>query len=126
MVKIAGYTINEKKKIIYSLNSIFGVGKIKGLEICSNLNLNPQIRWKALNQQEQLTIIDFIEKNLLTGKNFKREINQNIQKYKINGSFRGFRHKYALPVHGQRTHSNAKTYKRLRRIIKTKKTKKKN
>ena len=122
-MRVSGFEIQNKKKIIYSLTSIYGLEKNQGLQICLKLNLNPKLKWEKLTKNEQIEIIDFIERNLIVGEKKKKENTQQIKLLQQNGSYRGFRHRNALPVHGQRTHSNARSYKRLRSIIKSKKKK---
>lgn len=123
MDKIAGFNI-EKKKLSYSLTSIFGIGKTKGIEICQQLNINPKLNWDSLTKNEQFEIIDFIERNYIVGDKKKQENFLNIKKLLQTNCYRGFRHFHALPTRGQRTHSNAKSFKRIRSIIKSKKKKK--
>lgn len=122
-MQVSGFEIQNKKKIIYSLTSIYGLEKNQGLRICYQLNLNPKLKWEKLTKNEQIEIIDFIERNFVVGEKKKKENNQQIKLLQQNGSYRGFRHRNALPVNGQRTHSNARSYKRLRSIIKSKKKK---
>jgi small subunit ribosomal protein S13 len=122
-MQVSGFEIQNKKKIIYSLTSIYGLEKNQGLRICYKLNLNPKLKWEKLTKNEQIEIIDFIERTFVVGEKKKKENNQQIKLLQQNGSYRGFRHRNALPVNGQRTHSNARSYKRLRSIIKSKKKK---
>lgn len=122
MEKIAGFSIKQKK-LSYSLTSIFGIGKTKGIEICNRLNINPKLNWNALTKNEQFEIVDFIERNFVVGDKKKQETFQSIKILLQSHSYRGFRHIHALPSRGQRTHSNAKSFKRIRSIVKTKKKK---
>lgn len=122
-MRVSGFEIQNKKKIIYSLTSIYGLEKNQGLRICYKLNLNPKLKWEKLTKNEQIEIIDFIERTFVVGEKKKKENNQQIKLLQQNGSYRGFRHRNALPVNGQRTHSNARSYRRLRSIIKSKKKK---
>lgn len=120
-MQIAGFEIQNKKKIVYSLKSIYGVGKTKGFEVCKKVNINPQLKWDNLTKDQQVEIIDFIERYFLIGDKKKKNTQQRIKSLQENGSYKGFRHRYALPVNGQRTHSNARSYKRIRSFIKSKK-----
>lgn len=120
MLNFSHYSINKKKKVFYSLQNIFGLGKQSSLNICKKLNINPKIKWYNLNLNEQDKLINFIITNDRWGIILRQKNRNNIQRYIKNLSNRGFRHKLSLPVRGQRTHSNAKTYKRLRHLKKKK------
>lgn len=121
MLKIVGYNINPDKKILYSLCNVYGIGRQKSLKLCVDLNINPVLKWREINTHLRDLLITTIEKKIKTGHHVFLEKQHRINVYKKNGSLRGYRHKNNLPVRGQRTHSNAKTPKRLARLIKQKK-----
>ena len=125
MIKIINYDLNPQKKIIYCLCNIYGIGKKISLKLCHKFNINPILKWDEIESIKKELLINFIEKDIKTGNQIKLIKSYNINQYIINGSIRGFRHKKHLPVRGQRTHSNAKTNKRLAHLIKQTKKKKK-
>ena len=113
MKKLLNYSINENKKISYVLQSIYGIGYRVSLNICKKYNLNPNLKWNELNSNTHFAITNYLEKQIPIGKDVKSLKKQNIEKYIKNKSTRGFRHLKHLPLRGQRTHSNAKTMKKL-------------
>lgn len=118
MARILNQEINENKKIGYSLQKIYGIGKKTNLDICHMFNINPILKWNELSNKTQFKLITYIEKNPNMGKDLMFQKKQSLNTYMLNGSLRGFRHKRGLPVNGQRTHSNAQTVRRLKGIIK--------
>lgn len=115
-----GVNINEKKKIKFSLKKIFGIGYNKSNQINTVLGLSENVNLKFLNKKQFLKL----NKSLTyykQGLRLKREIKNNIEFLKEINNYRGIRHNYLLPVRGQRTHTNAGTFKRLKKNFKKKK-----
>lgn len=113
-------TTSTKQKLIYILKKNYGIGLQKSFFICDQLNINPSMKRDELSEDTFTKLINFINKKILIDKKLKKIKKNYINDYKENGSLKGFRHKRHLPVRGQRTHSNAKTPKRLANIIKKK------
>lgn len=113
MVIIFGVSLQRNKKIEYALLELYGIGLKTAKNICNELGLAPELRVEDLTEQQQFEISKKVKEEYKVENNLREEIKGNIQKYISNGSIRGFRHKYRLPVRGQRTHSNGRTPKRV-------------
>jgi len=116
MIKLFNNILNKEKKIVYELTKIYGVNKFQSLEICKNLNINPKLKLKQLNINIFHKISNYMEKNFEIEKNLKWTIKTQIEEKKKLRSYKGLRHSLKLPLNGQRTHSNAKTFKRVKSL----------
>jgi small subunit ribosomal protein S13 len=114
MLVIFGVTLEVKKKVIYALPKLYGIGLNCAIRICKELGYSPMLKVENLTEKQQFEISKKIKEEFRIESNLKEEVKSNIQHYISNGSIRGFRHKNKLPVRGQRTHSNAKTQRRVR------------
>ena len=85
--------------------------------ICENCGVNPDTRVKDLTEDEVTRIRDYIDANFTTEGDLRREVRQNTARLMEIGCYRGLRHRKGLPVHGQRTHTNARTRKGKKRQI---------
>ncbi len=121
MPRIAGVDIPNDKPIWVSIGYIFGIGPTNGRAILKEAGIDPQRRAKDLSEEELATIIGIIDKTVLTEGALRRHIQQNIARLRDIGSYRGNRHRRSLPVHGQRTRSNARTRKGPRKTVAGKK-----
>jgi small subunit ribosomal protein S13 len=121
MPRIAGVDIPPDKKIKISLRYIYGVGPSNALSILKEANIDPERRAKELSEEELATIIGLLDKEMLVEGALRRSIQQNIARLRDIGSYRGMRHRRALPVRGQRTRSNARTRKGPRKTVAGKK-----
>jgi small subunit ribosomal protein S13 len=121
MPRIAGVDIPADKKIRISLRYIYGVGPSNALVILKEAGIDPERRAKDLNEEELAKIIGLLDKDLLVEGALRRSIQQNIARLRDIGSYRGNRHRRALPVRGQRTRSNARTRKGPRKTVAGKK-----
>lgn len=110
--------LKEKRKILYTLSDIPGIGYYQALNLCKKMNVNPNLNWEHLNSNLKEEFIQNIETNPNWGPNIFNIEKQNIETNITIASLRGIRHKMALPVRGQRTHSNGKTQKRKSKKIK--------
>lgn len=113
MVIIFGVNLQRKKKIQYALPELYGIGVKTAKNICKELGLAPELRVEDLTEQQQFEISKKVKEEYNVENSLREEIKGNIQRYITNGSVRGFRHKNRLPVRGQRTHSNARTARRV-------------
>jgi len=109
MLRIAGVTIPENKKIVASLAYIYGIGQNLAKKIVSVLKIDTSKRISELTEEEANKLREYIEKNYKIEGALKREIQSNIKRLKEIGSYRGFRHSRGLPVRGQRTKTNSRT-----------------
>lgn len=116
MLIIFGIKLKINKKIIYALPVLYGIGLSLSKQICKELNFAPELTIAELSSQQQFEIAKKIKAEFRVEENLKEFVKTNIQKYIINGSLRGYRHKHHLPVRGQRTHTNAKTVKRINKL----------
>ena len=121
MPRISGIDIPPDKKIRISLRYIYGVGPSNAMDILKEAGIDPERRAKDLNEDELAKIIGIIDKGILVEGALRRNIQQNIGRLREIGSFRGNRHRRALPVRGQRTRSNARTRKGPRKTVAGKK-----
>ena len=121
MPRISGIDIPPDKKIKISLRYIYGVGPSNALDILKEAGIDPERRAKDLNEDELAKIIGIIDKGILVEGALRRNIQQNVARLREIGSYRGNRHRRALPVRGQRTRSNARTRKGPRKTVAGKK-----
>jgi small subunit ribosomal protein S13 len=121
MPRIAGVDIPSDKKIKVSLRYIYGVGPSNALVILKEAGIDPERRAKDLTEEELAKIIGILDKDVLVEGALRRSIQQNIARLREIGSYRGNRHRRALPVRGQRTRSNARTRKGPRKTVAGKK-----
>jgi small subunit ribosomal protein S13 len=115
MANIFGTFILDKKKVEIGLTSIYGIGALKAKNICNRIGITPKTRIGDLQQQQFLRLRKLIQQNFLIGKDLKKTTVLNIHSYIQLNNYKGSRHRMGLPVNGQRTHTNAKTQKKLSR-----------
>ena len=116
MARIAGVDLPREKRIEVGLTYVYGIGQSTADEILAGTGINPDTRVKDLTADEEAKIRDYIDKNnIMVEGDLRREISMNIKRLMDIGCYRGLRHRKGLPVHGQRTHTNAHTRKGPRR-----------
>ena len=111
MARIAGVDIPKDKKALIALTYIYGVGRTTSCEILQKAQVGPEIRMKDLTDEEVTRIRNVIEKDYEVEGDLRRNVTLNIKRLMDISSYRGLRHRRGLPVHGQRTHTNARTRK---------------
>ncbi len=111
MARIAGVNIPDNKRVPISLTYIHGIGRPSAFEICETLGIDVQRRMKDLTEDELNAIRKEIEGKLVIEGDLRRETALNIKRLMDMRSYRGLRHRAGLPVHGQRTQTNARTRK---------------
>ena len=111
MARIAGVNIPTNKRVKISLSYIYGIGTKKAEEICTNLGIPDDRRVNQLSDDEVLRIREVIDRDYRVEGDLRREVAMNIKRLMDLGCYRGLRHRRGLPVHGQRTHTNARTRK---------------
>ena len=121
MARIEGVDLPGVKRVEVGLTYIYGIGRSASKKILSaaNVDLNKKIR--DLTEEEIVKIREAIDKNFTVEGDLRRKIAMNIKRLIDIGSYRGSRHRRALPLRGQRTKTNARTRKGPRRTIGTKK-----
>jgi small subunit ribosomal protein S13 len=111
MARIAGVDLPRDKRIEAALPYIFGVGPSRAQAILQATGVSPDTRVRALSEDEVTKLRDFIERNYKVEGDLRRDIAMDIRRLVEIGAYRGTRHKKSLPVHGQRTRTNARTRK---------------
>lgn len=109
LVRIAGVTLPQQKRIEAALPYIFGVGWPASKRILNAVKVDPNKRASELSEAEVARIREFIEKNYTVEGALKQQISSNIKLKKEIGSYQGIRHIRGLPVRGQRTKTNSRT-----------------
>ena len=119
MVRIAGVDVPDRKRAQVALRSIYGIGPVKAAEILKKLDLDPvqAPRMNELSDEQVNQIREIIDKDYITEGDLRRDVNQNIRRLIEIGSYRGLRHRRGLPVHGQRTRTNARSRKGPKRTV---------
>jgi len=125
VARIAGVDIPREKRLEISLTYIFGVGKTTAQLVCDQTSLSRDTRVRDLTEDEVARIRTFIDANLKTEGDLRREVSANIKRKVEIGSYEGIRHRRGLPVHGQRTRTNARTRKGPKKTVAGKKRVKK-
>ena len=113
-MRIAGYTLQDAKRVDIALTYIYGIGRKNVVEILRKAEVEAGKRVKSLSEEEQKKIQKVLEGYKLEG-DLRAEVREEIKRLKEVGSYRGTRHSRNLPVRGQRTRSNART-KRGKRV----------
>ena len=116
MARIAGVNIPDHKHAGISLTYVFGVGRTTAAQICETTGVDPTTKVQDLPEESLDAIRSEISKLSVEG-DLRREISMNIKRLMDLGCYRGIRHRRGLPVHGQRTRTNARTRKGPRRPI---------
>ena len=109
MARISGVDIPREKRLEIALTYIFGVGRSTALKMCKELDLNHNTRVRDLTEEEVNRIRGFIDAKLVVEGDLRRDVQQDIKRKIEIGSYQGIRHRKGLPVHGQRTHTTART-----------------
>jgi len=121
MPRLAGVDIPEKKKILYALQYIHGIGPKVAMDMLTKCGIDPDRRAHTLDDQELSSISAYIDETLVVEGALRRQTQQDIQRLKDTKSYRGDRHRKGLPVRGQRTRTNARTRKGRKKTVAGKK-----
>jgi small subunit ribosomal protein S13 len=124
MARIAGVDLPKDKRVEIALTYILGIGRPSSTEILAKAEINKDTKVNKLTETEVVRIRDIIEREYKVEGDLRREVGTNVKRLMDIGSYRGLRHRKSLPVHGQRTHTNARTRKGPRRAIVGKKKEK--
>lgn len=111
MARIAGVNIPSNKRIDVALRYIHGIGPKLAQTICEKTNVPPERRVNQLSDAEILQIRETIDRDYAVEGDLRRDVAMNIKRLMDLACYRGLRHRRGLPVHGQRTHTNARTRK---------------
>ncbi len=121
MARIAGVDIPRDKRIEISLTYLFGIGRSKSRQLLEATEIDPNTRVHDLTDDEVTRIRNFIDQNYKVEGDLRREVDQDIKRKMEIGCYQGLRHRRGLPVHGQRTQTNARTRKGPRKTVAGKK-----
>ncbi len=121
MARIAGVDIPNEKRVEIGLTYIFGIGRTSSNKILEATGINPDTRVKDLTDDEIAKLRETIENHYMVEGDLRRNIAYDIKRMTDIGCYRGIRHRKGLPVHGQRTKTNARTRKGPKKTIANKK-----
>jgi small subunit ribosomal protein S13 len=121
MARISGVDIPREKRLEISLTYIYGIGRTTSQQICAATDINPDTRVRDLTDEEVSRIRTWVDQNLKVEGDLRREVSQDIKRKMEIGCYQGLRHRKGLPVHGQRTHTNARTRKGPKKTVAGKK-----
>jgi small subunit ribosomal protein S13 len=117
MARIAGVDLPPAKRVVISLQYIYGIGNKIAHDIVTKAGIDLATRTKDLTDEQSRVIREIIEADYKVEGDLRREVTMNIKRLMDLGCYRGLRHRKGLPVRGQRTHTNARTRKGPKRGI---------
>ena len=121
MARISGIDLPREKRIEVALTYIYGIGPARAAKVLETTGIDPDTRVKDLTEDQEGLLRDAIENNYTIEGDLRREVGMNIKRLSEIGCYRGLRHRRGLPVHGQRTKTNARTRKGPKKTIANKK-----
>ncbi len=121
MARIAGVDLPREKRMEIALTYIYGVGRTRATETLAATGVSPDLRVKDATEEDLVKLRDYIESNFKVEGDLRREVQADIRRKIEIGSYQGMRHRRGLPVHGQRTKTNARTRKGPKRTVAGKK-----
>ena len=117
MARIAGVDIPRDRRVEAALPVIYGIGFTMARQILQRTNINPDTRVRDLTEDEVNRLREVVDREYKVEGDLRREVNLNIKRLMEIGCYRGLRHRRGLPVHGQRTRTNARMRKGPRRTV---------
>jgi small subunit ribosomal protein S13 len=121
VARIAGVDLPRDKRLDIALRYIYGIGPTRAYEIVAGAGVEGGTKVRDLSEDEVLKIREYIDRNYKVEGDLRREVAQDIKRKIEIGCYQGVRHRRSLPVHGQRTHTNARTRKGPKKTIAGKK-----
>ena len=121
MARIAGVDIPREKRLEISLTYIYGIGRTTARTVAQATDISPDTRVRDLTDDEVAKLRTFIDQNVKVEGDLRREVSQDIKRKMEIGTYQGVRHRRGLPVHGQRTRTNARTRKGPKKTVAGKK-----
>jgi small subunit ribosomal protein S13 len=115
VARIAGIDLPPQKRLWVGLTSIYGIGLVRARSVADRAGVDWAKKIKDLTEEEVTRLRQVLEAEVRVEGDLRKEIQMNIRRLIEIGCYRGFRHRRNLPVHGQRTHTNARTRKGPRR-----------
>ena len=121
MARISGIDLPRDKRIEVALTYIYGIGPARAAKVMEITQIDPDTRVKDLTEEQEAQLREVIERDYTIEGDLRRETAMNIKRLSEIGCYRGIRHRRGLPVHGQRTKTNARTRKGPKKTIANKK-----
>jgi small subunit ribosomal protein S13 len=121
MARIAGVDVPREKRVEVALTYVFGIGRTTAQKVLDETGINRDTRVRDLTEDEVVRIRAYVDQYLRVEGDLRRDVAQDIKPKIEIGCYQGVRHRKGLPVHGQRTHTNARTRKGPRRTVANKK-----
>ncbi|MFC4032950.1 SSU ribosomal protein S13P [Streptomyces sp. DvalAA-14] len=121
MARLSGVDLPREKRVEIALTYVFGIGRSRSQEVLQETGVSPDVRVRDLSEEDLVKLREYVDSNFKTEGDLRREIQADIRRKVEIGCYQGLRHRRGLPVHGQRTHTNARTRKGPRRAIAGKK-----
>lgn len=121
MARIAGVDLPREKRMEIALTYIYGVGRTRAKETLEATGVSPDLRVKDATEEDLVKLREYIENTFKVEGDLRREVQADIRRKIEIGSYQGLRHRRGLPVHGQRTKTNARTRKGPKRMVAGKK-----
>jgi small subunit ribosomal protein S13 len=121
MARLSGVDLPREKRIEIALTYVYGIGRTRSKLALSQTGVNPNVRVRDLTEDDLVKLREFVDANFKVEGDLRREVAADIRRKVEIGCYQGLRHRRGLPVHGQRTHTNARTRKGPRRAIAGKK-----
>ncbi|WP_432135003.1 MULTISPECIES: 30S ribosomal protein S13 [unclassified Streptomyces] len=121
MARVSGVDIPRDKRVEVALTYVFGIGRTLSQQTLAATGVDPNTRVRDLSEEQLVAIREFVDNNIKTEGDLRREIQADIRRKVEIGCYQGLRHRRGLPVRGQRTSTNARTRKGPRRAIAGKK-----
>ncbi len=121
MPRIQGVDIPNDKPVYVSLTYLYGIGRATAIQICYQLDLDPQSKAKDLTEDDITRIAKLLDQEYVIEGQLRRKVQQDIARLRDIGCYRGLRHRRGLPARGQRTKTNARTRKGVRKTVAGKK-----
>jgi small subunit ribosomal protein S13 len=125
MARLAGVDLPREKRLEIALTYIYGIGRTRAQQTLAETGVSPDVRVKDLADEDLVKLRDWIDGNYKIEGDLRREVAADIRRKVEIGSYQGIRHRRGLPVHGQRTHTNARTRKGPKKTVAGKKKPKK-
>ena len=121
MPRILGVDIPNDKRAVISLRYIYGIGPYLAQQLCERTGISPDRRARDMTEDELAKLAGLLDNEYVVEGQLRRQVQQNIARLRDIGCYRGLRHRKGLPVHGQRTRTNARTRKGPRKTVAGKK-----
>ena len=121
MARVVGVDLPRDKRMEIALTYIYGIGRTRSLQILAATGIDRDMRTKDLTDDDTARLREYIEENFRVEGDLRREVQADIRRKIEIGCYQGIRHRKGLPVHGQRTHTNARTRKGPKKTVAGKK-----